>query len=135
MKTLIVLFWESTRTVRFVMMLVSFLGAAGIFMRGATPSGDMHLLFNKSPWWVWSGILLVVTVNRWWCLWYGRRCTDVCASTESAIIVGVFAMFVWVMLLVSASVASDFGLALMMAVCVVCEFWLLARVFAEKYFK
>jgi hypothetical protein len=131
MKTLIALFWESTRTVRFITMIVSMLGAVGIFLRNTSPpTGDVHLLLTKSPWWAWSGALLVVAVNRWWCLWYGRRCTDV-----PALIVGTLAMLVWMMLLTSAAVASDFGLALMMLTCVFCEFWLLARVFAEKYFK
>lgn len=135
MRTLIALFWESTRTVRFITMFVSILGAIGVFMRSSTPHGDVGMLMTRMPWWAWSVALMIVAINRWWCLWYGRRCTDVCASATSALIVGVLAMFVWVMLLISAGVASDFGLAIMMLTCIVCEFWLLARVFAEKYLK
>lgn len=132
MKTLISLFWESTRSARLISLVVSLLAALGIFLRRNTPAGDIHLLLDSGPWWVWSGALFIVAVNRWWCLWYSPKCNDVCISTVPAMLTAMLALIVWSTLLVSAYVAKDFGLSLMLIACNLIEFWILARVFTER---
>lgn len=135
MNTLISLFWESTRIVRFIMMLVSILGAIGLAMRSDSPGGDTTLLFHLHPWWLWAVALTVVAFERWWCLWMSPKCKLTCSNTNSALSACILALYVWLMMLISATRSDDFGLALMMTVCIACEFWILARVFAERHAK
>ena len=114
------------------MLLVSLLGALGLWLRSAAPSGDVHMLFHKAPWYVWSGTLVGIAVVRWYGLWMSKDHHGVCENTRVGMATSIVAMFIWSMLLASAAVATDFGLALMMVVCILCEFWLLTRVFAER---
>lgn len=132
MNTLLSLFWESTRLARFITMVTSLEAAIGIAIRRDSPVGDINMLLSAAPWWVWSGILFLVAVNRWWCLWYSPQCSNVCISTIPSMLSSAAAIGVWSTLLVSAAIASDFGLALMIISCIVLEFWLLARVFTER---
>lgn len=131
MNTLVSLFWESTRSVRLITVLVSVLGAIGIYLRSRNPSGDVGLLLQVAPWWVWSSALLYVAAKRYWCLWWSEGCSTVCEKALQAMITCLIAITVWSMLLASAVIVSDFGLSLMILVCNFCETWLLARVFAQ----
>ena len=132
MNTLLSLFWESTKIVRLITLITSLEAAIGIALRRHSPVGDINMLLSAAPWWVWSGTLFLVAVNRWWCLWYSPQCDRACISTIPAMLSSVAAIGVWSTLLVSAGMASDFGLALMIISCVLLEFWLLARVFTER---
>jgi hypothetical protein len=127
MNTLRSLYWESTRSVRFITILMCLLGALGIWARSDTTQGDMHLVFHLAPWWAWSGGLLVVAVHRYWCLWRSAVCCADCLETIPGIFVCVGAIFIWSTLLVSSAIATDFGLALMILVCCFIEAWLLSR--------
>lgn len=127
MNTIRLLFWESTRSVRFVTVLVSLLGALGVYLRNDDRSGDVHLLLHTAPWWVWSGALSAIALHRYWCLWWSAVCHSECLETIPGALASAVAIFVWSMLLASAAVASDFGLGLMILVCCVCETWLLSR--------
>lgn len=127
MNTLRLLFWESTRSVRFVMVLVSILGALGIWMRSDDAAGDVHMLMHAAPWWAWSGSLLLIALHRYWCLWWSAVCHSECLETIPGAFVSAIAIFVWSIILASAAVSSNFGLSLMIIVCCVCEMWLLSR--------
>lgn len=135
MNTLVSLFWESTRSVRFLTILVSLLGALGVYLRRDSGHGDMHLFLQTLPWYCWSGTLTLVALDRWWCLWYSSKCEEVCAEDSLVLITCTAALYVWGMLLMSAILSTDFGLSLLLIVCIVIEFWLLARVFAERLYK
>lgn len=129
MNTLRSLYWESTRSIRFVTICVAVLGALGIFVRRGSTQSDFHLIMHFAPWWVWTSGLLVVAAHRYWCLWRSAVCDADCLETIPGVFVCVGAMFIWFMLLVSSAVASDFGLAMMIAVCIAIEMWLLSRHF------
>lgn len=127
MKTLRSLYWESTRSARFITIVVSALGAIGVFLRRDSANGDMGMVFELFPWWVWSMSLLIVSTHRYWCLWRSAICGPDCLETKPGVLVSVIAIFVWAVFLTSSAASSDFGLALMLLVCIGLECWLLSR--------
>lgn len=127
MSTLRSLYWESTRSVRFVTIAVCLLGALGIWARRHSATGDLHLAFSLAPWWAWSGVLTLTAIHRYWCLWRSAVCKADCLETTPGIVVYVAAIFVWSTFLTSSAIATDFGLALMLLVCCFIEMWLLSR--------
>lgn len=127
MKTIRRLYWEPTGVTRFTMMLVSVMGAVGIWARSGGNHGDMRLVFQLAPWWVWSGGLMIVALHRYWCLWRSAVCCMDCLETKPGIAVCILAIFIWATLLTSSAIADNFGLALMIVVCCLIEAWLLSR--------
>jgi hypothetical protein len=125
--TLRSLYWESTRSVRFVTILVCLLGALGMWARSDSTSGDMHLMFALAPWWVWASGLLLVAVQRYYCLWRSAVCRRDCMETMPGALTCVVSIFIWSTFLASSAIASDFGMALMVLVCCFIEAWLLSR--------
>lgn len=129
MNTLRSLYWESTRSVRFITILVCILGAIGVWARKGNIQGDFQLVLTIAPWWVWSGILVLVAIHRYWCLWRSAMCCADCVEAIPGVVTCIGATFVWATLLASSAVATDFGLALMLLVCCGIEAWLLSRHF------
>lgn len=127
MNTLRSLYWESTRSIRFVTICVSLLGALGIWARRDSTQGDFQFVLEFAPWWVWTGVLVIVAAHRYWCLWRSAICCADCLETVPGVFVCIGAIFVWSVLLISSAKATDFGLALMLLVCVAIETWLLSR--------
>jgi hypothetical protein len=128
MNTLRSLYWESTRSVRFITILVNLLGGIGIWARRAgEPQGDFFLILHLAPWWAWSGMLFAVAVHRYWCLWKSALCCNDCIETVPGMFICIGAIFVWATLFTSSAIATDFGLALMLLVCCFIEAWLLSR--------
>lgn len=127
MNTLRSLYWESTRSARFITILICILGALGIWARRDSALGDFHLVLHLAPWWAWSGGLLTVALHRYWCLWRSALCCADCLQTIPGIFICIGAIFIWATLLASSAIATDFGLALMLLVCCFIEAWLLSR--------
>lgn len=121
------LYWESTRSVRFVTILVCLLGALGMLARRASTGGDLHLMFAMAPWWIWASGLLLVSMQRYYCLWRSAVCNADCLETVPGALTCVVAIFIWSTFLASSAIASDFGMALMVLVCCFIEAWLLSR--------
>lgn len=127
MKTIRRLYWEPTGATRFTMLLVSVFGAIGIWARSAAPRGDIELVFQLAPWWVWVGGLSAVALHRYLCLWRSAVCHVDCMDTKLGVLVCLVAIFIWSTMLASAALADNFGLALMIVVCCLVESWLLSR--------
>lgn len=127
MNTLRSLYWESTRSARFITILICVLGALGIWVRRDSALGDFYLVLHLAPWWAWSGGLLTVAIHRYWCLWRSALCCADCLETIPGIFTCMGAIFIWATLLASSAIATDFGLALMLLVCCFIEAWLLSR--------
>ncbi len=127
MNTLRSLYWESTRSVRFITILVCLLGALGMWARSDSKGGDLHLMFALAPWWAWTSGLLLVAAQRYFCLWRSAVCRSDCLETIPGALTCVVAIFIWSTFLASSAIASDFGMALMVLVCCFIEAWLLSR--------
>lgn len=127
MNTLRSLYWESTRSVRFVTILVCLLGALGMWARNDSKGGDLHLMYTLAPWWVWVAGLLSIATQRYYCLWRSATCKADCLETIPGALTCIVAIFIWSTFLTSSAIASDFGMALMVLVCCFIEAWLLSR--------
>ena len=127
MNTLRSLYWESTRSTRFLTIIVCMFGATGVWLRSKSPNGDMSLVMHLAPWWCWTAGLLLVAAHRYWCLWRSAICDHDCLETKPGILMCILALFIWSTFLASSAADSHFGLALMLLVCDVIEAWLLSR--------
>lgn len=127
MNTLRSLYWESTRSARFITIIVCVLGAMGMWTRSDSKGGDLHLMYALAPWWVWVSGLLMVAAQRYYCLWRSAVCGTDCLETIPGALVCIASIFIWSTFLVSSAIASDFGMALMVLVCCFIEAWLLSR--------
>lgn len=135
MNTLRSLYWESTRAVRFITIIVCLLGVIGIYVRRNGSGGDLSLAMHLYPWWVWCLGLLSVAIHRYWCLWRSAICHTDCLETIPGATACVLSIFIWAVFLTSAAVSTDFGLALMLLVCIFIEMWLLSRHAQQLIFK
>lgn len=110
------------------MIVVSLLGALGVYMRRDSSGGDLYLVLHLANWYWWSGALVAVALHRYYCLWHSAVCKGPdCLETTPGAVMCVLAIFVWASFLTSSAISADFGLALMMLVCILIEGWLFSR--------
>jgi hypothetical protein len=129
---LVTLYWESTKSLRFISIPVSILAAIGISLRTHTPQGDIALMLELAPWYVYSIMLTITGLFRLYGLIYPKYdCLEIgpctCARSVGSIIISVFSIIVWSILFVSSAIAVDFGLGLLLIIPCMIEVWLLSR--------
>ena len=129
---LINIYWESTRPLRFLTILTGTLASIGMYLRSGSPSEDMALLNTLAPWYLWSSILMLVSIFRLYVLLVPENSfkrIELCMYIRSfgGLLAGVCGIVIWSILFVSFSIAKDFGLGLLLLIPCIIEVWLLSR--------
>lgn len=127
-KTLVEIFYDSTRPTRFVMLWAYLFAGVGLCMRAQDSSGDVALMFSIAPLWLWLGLCAFVIVTRALGLFSSIPVTYVTLR-----ITPILGIILWAALFVSGALSSPRGMALLYVLCAVTEVWILARVFALRH--
>ena len=126
-ETLESMFFDSTRPMRFVMMWSYIFACAGICIRASDASGDMALMFDVAPLWVWASVCTTLAGARFIGIFHRDYVTYFTRRTAP-----VMGIFMWSALFAAGIAVEPRGMALLYLICAAIEVWFLARAFASK---
>ena len=126
LQTLYSIYWDSTRPMRLVTILLYPLAAFGIYLSHIAADTDADLMLHIAPWWVWALMVGYVFTARVVGLffWHG-----IVATRKTTPIVGVI---FWSMLLASNLTHPDtLAFGTLYGVAAIIEGWILSRAWLE----
>ena len=126
-QTLESMFFDSTRPVRFIMMWSYLFACAGLCMRASDSGGDVQLLFQLAPLWVWATVCTTMVGIRFVGLFLPHMATRFTRTASP-----ILGIFMWSALFAAGIAVEPRGMALLYLICAAIEVWLLARAFAAK---
>lgn len=121
MKTIISIFFDSTRSLRLLLVFVYALTACALYLRTSSPVGDVAIMFKFMGIWGWEPLCIGLCTSRYidlfWRLSYplSRKITAICG------------IILWSFLFASSFATSQFGLGMLYLAPALIETLLLAR--------